>query len=195
MSGHGKRVPAVTFLERSDAMRRGSLLGAALAVLVLVPLAGGQPPGAKPGPEFDVLKELVGTWDATIKLGDQESKGTMVYKMDLGGMWLSSRFEGDFGGMKLEGKGMDGYNPAKKKYVGVWFDSMSPSPMISEGTYDKDKGIMTMIGEGPGPDGKPTKYKQVLEAKDKDTMVFNMYTVDNDGKEQPMMSIHYKRKK
>jgi len=32
----------------------------------------------KPGAEHEHLKQMEGTWDATIKAGDQESKGSMT---------------------------------------------------------------------------------------------------------------------
>jgi len=149
-----------------------------------------QPPQA--GPEHDVLKKLAGTWDATMKFGGMESKGTMIYKMDLGGLWLTSSFEGDLGGMKFSGKGLDTYDAAKKKYVGIWADSMSTSPMVMEGSYDKDKKEMTMTGTHPGPDGKPTQWKSVSTMPDDNTMNFSMYL--GDGKE-PMFTISYKRRK
>jgi hypothetical protein len=176
-------------------MRRIRLLVAVCAAGVLVaPAAVAQEP-PKPGPEHAELKRAEGTWDATVKFGDKESKGTMTYKMELGGLWLVSDFKGDFMGTKFEGKGLDTYDPAKKKYVSVWADSMSTMPMIMEGTYDKDKKVLTMTGEGPGPDGKMTKYKTVLEMKDNDTMLFSMSSPGKDGKDQPVMSITYKRKK
>jgi hypothetical protein len=149
----------------------------------------------QPGPEHKKLKELEGTWDAVMKMGDQESKGTMVWKLDLGGLWLVSDFQGEFGGQKFSGKGLDGYDPIKKKYVGVWVDSMSASPMLSEGTFDKDGKVMTMTGEGPGPDGKPTKYKMTTEHKDKDNLLWTMFGAGPDGKEGPMFTITYKRRK
>src|SRR5579885_3776655 len=111
----------------------------------------GQPPAPKPGPEHELLKKLEGTWEATVHAGPQDSKGTMVYKSACGGLWLASKYEGDFGGQKFEGRGLDGYNPTKKKYVSVWVDSMSPSPLITEGTFDDASKTMTMTGEGPGP--------------------------------------------
>ncbi len=146
----------------------------------------------KPGPEHDVLKKLVGNWDATMKFGGMESKGTMAYKMELGGLWLTSTFEGEFGGMKFQGRGLDSYDAAKKKYVGVWVDSMVTTPMLMEGTYDKAKKTMTLSGDGPGMDGKPTKFKSVTEMPDDDTINFSMYM--GDGKE-PGFTIAYKRKK
>jgi hypothetical protein len=125
-----------------------------------------------------------------------EGKGVMTYKMDLGGLWLGSDFKGEFDGKPFEGKGFDSYDAAKKKYVSVWFDSMTASPMVSEGTADKDGKVLTYLGQGPpGPDGKPTKVKAVTELKDKDTIVSTMLAVDKDGKEQPMGMMTYKRKK
>jgi hypothetical protein len=67
--------------------------------------------------------------------------------------------------------------------------------MVMEGTYDKDNKVLTSTGEGPGMDGKMTKYKTVLEIKDNDTMLFSMSTPGKDGKDQTVMSITYKRKK
>ena len=82
----------------------------------------------------DHLKRLVGTWDAQTDYG----KGTMTYQMGLGGLWLIGDFEGEFGGMKFEGKGLDTYDAATKKYRSVWVDSFSTSPRTMEGDLDKD---------------------------------------------------------
>jgi hypothetical protein len=163
---------------------------AALAVMLCG--AGAAQPPAPPGPELDVLKKMVGTWDATMKFEGAESKGTCVYKMDVGGLWLASTFEGDFGGTKFSGRGFDSYDPMKKKYVGVWLDSMMPHAMTMEGTYDAAKKTMTMEGSAPGPDGKVEKMKAVSAMPDVDTIDFKMYM--GDGK-QPAFTILYKRKK
>jgi hypothetical protein len=160
-------------------------------VLGSLPVAAQQP--AKPGPEQEVLKKFEGNWDATVAFSGQEAKGQSVYKLGFGGLWLTQDFQGDFGGMKFEGRGTTGYDPIKKKYVGTWIDSMSPSLAIMEGEFSKDGKTYTETGEGPGPDGKPAKMKNVCEFKDNNTMVFTMYMV-NDGKEQEAMKITYKKK-
>lgn len=149
----------------------------------------------QPGPEHQKLMESVGTWDAVMKLGEMESKGVMTLKKDLNGLWISSEFVGEFAGQKFSGKGFDGYDPVRKKYVSVWVDSMSPSPMLSEGTFDKDGKVLTMTGEGPGPDGSPAKFRMTTDYKDKDTMVWTMFLVGPDDKGIPMFSISYKRRK
>jgi hypothetical protein len=150
----------------------------------------------KPGPEHERLKQLEGTWDVVMKVGDAETKGQVIYKMELGGLWLVADFQGEFApGQKFTGKGLDGYDAGKKKYVSVWVDSMSNSPIVSQGTYDKDGKVLTMTGEGPGPDGKPVKYKMTTEHRDKDNLFFTMVGAGPDGKEGPLFTIAYKRRK
>lgn len=163
----------------------------ALAAVVSAP-SGRAQEAPKPGPEHAHLKKLEGTWDTTMKMGGQESKGTATYKMDLGGLWLLSRFEGSVGGMKFTGHGADSYDPAKKKYIGLWIDSMSPSIMTMEGTRDPATKTMTMVGEGPGMDGKIVKHKAISQMVDDDTIQFGMYV--GDAKE-PQFTILYKRRK
>lgn len=143
----------------------------------------------KPGKEHETLKKLEGTWDTTMHMGGKDEKGTTVYKMELGGFWLSSTMECKIEGFAFTGKGLDGYCPIKKKYVSIWTDSMGPSPVLMEGTYDAEKKTLTMSGEGPSMDGKMTKYKSVTEHTDADTMKMSMYI--GDGKD-PMFSVTYK---
>ncbi len=169
-----------------------ALIGCVLASSMIA--RADEPQMPKPGPEHEALKKCVGEWDALVDDMGGKTKGTAVYKMDLGGFWLTETFTGDFGGQKFEGRGMTGYDPMKKKYVSTWVDSMDPSLMVMEGGFDKDGKTQTLIGEGYGTDGKLQKMKTVLEFTDKDTMVFTMYAVA-DGKDQKMVTITYTRKK
>ena len=161
-----------------------------VALLMLLASARAQEP-PKPEKEHDHLKRLVGTWDAETESG----KGTMTYKMGLGGLWLIGDFEGEFGSMKFQGKFLDTYDPATKKYRSIGVDSFSTAPRIMEGNLDKDNKVMTMTGEGPWQQGKTAKFKSITEIKDADTVNFSLFMVDKDGKEQPMVKITYKRKK
>jgi hypothetical protein len=167
-----------------------TIAAAVIAAVLAAPAAAQDLP--KPGPEHELLKKMVGNWDLTLKGGGFESKGTVTYKMDLGGLWLHSALEGEGGGMKFSGRGYDTYDAGKKKYISVWLDSMSTSPMVMEGTFDAAKKTMTMTGTGPGPDGKPAKWKSVSEFADDDTHNFKMYVGDAP---EPMFTIVYKRKK
>lgn len=163
---------------------------ACVAVLILESSAWAQEP-PKPTQQHDHLKRLVGTWDAETESG----KGTMTYKMGLGGLWLIGEFEGEFGGMKFHGMGLDTYDSATKKYRNVWVDSFSTAPRTMEGNLDKDGKIMTLTGVGRGQDDKPVKFKSITEIKDADTVNFGLFMLEMDGKEQPIVNITYKRKK
>jgi hypothetical protein len=141
-----------------------------------------------------MLKRFAGDWDATVNFAGNESKAFSQSKIVLGGFWLQDEFKGEFAGMPFEGKGTTGYDPMKKKYVSTWIDSMSPSLLVMEGEFDKDGKTFTATGEGPGPEGKPTKMKNVYEWPDANTMTFVMYNIV-DGKEQQAFKINYKRRK
>jgi hypothetical protein len=177
------------------AMRQAVLFGwiGACAILVGPALVRAQEL-PKPGPEHELFKDFEGTWDAKVKFGTQESKGTAVYKLECGGMWLACEFNGEFGGQKFQGRGIDGYDADKKKYVGIWVDSMTTSPMISEGTYDPKTKTLTYRSEGKGPDGKPMKIRSSTVIKDKDHHEHQMFSTGEDGKEQLIMTIQYERR-
>jgi hypothetical protein len=149
----------------------------------------------KPGPEHEQLKQFVGTWDAVMEFAGQKSKAMSTYKSICGGMWVASDFKGDFAGMPFEGHGVDGYDQKAKKYVSVWVDSMSSSPLRMEGNYDPKTKAMVMTGESRGPDGQPQKFKAITEIKDKDHFTFKMHMVQPDGQEQVGFTIEYTRKK
>jgi hypothetical protein len=174
-------------------MRHGRLLLAACAALVLA--AAVRAEAAEDSALPEAMKAMEGTWDATIKAGGMESKGTAVYKVAVGGKWLLSDFEADFGGMKFHGHGVDGYDPEKKEITNIWVDSMGPQPLIFHGTHDKATHTTTLTAKGVGMDGQPVNLKSVTTMKDKDTIHFALTTCDKDGKELNTMSIEYKRKK
>ncbi|MBM3879552.1 MAG: DUF1579 domain-containing protein [Verrucomicrobia bacterium] len=148
-----------------------------------------------PTPQHALLKRQAGEWTTTIKSPEGESNGTLSSKLECGGLWLSSDFRGEFAGQKFQGRGLDGYDPAKQKYVSVWVDSMSTQLMLFEGTYDDAKKTLSMKGDGPGPDGTPAKYRNETRFVDDDHLTFTMYLVGADGAETKMMTIEYVRKK
>jgi hypothetical protein len=148
----------------------------------------------KPGPEHALLKEGEGIWDATAKSLGKESKGELHCKMALNGLWLLEEYKAGTGDQAFEGRGATSYDPAKKKFVNVWIDSMVPSPMLSEGTYDKDKKSLTLLGTMPTPDGKSMKSSVTIVYKDANTKVLSLKATIPDGKEVELVEITYKRR-
>ena len=157
-------------------------------------------PVTKPTPEHQHLAHEVGTWDATIKSWMQGpgseplvSKGVEINKLMPGGLWALSDFQGKFGDLPFHGHGQTGYDPVKKKYIGTWVDSMSPTIMIMEGDFDPQTNTLTMYSKGVGPGGKPYDARMVGVHRDKDNRVFtmSMKTEDTKGEFVKLMEISY----
>jgi hypothetical protein len=183
---------------------RAPLALAAIALVVAAASAAAQappmPPMPKPGPEHKFLEQDAGTWDATVETfmapgPPMVSKGVETNSMGCGGLCLISDFKGDMTGQAFHGHGVTVWDPAKKKYVGTWTDSMSTGMMLGESTYDAAKKTATGWMEGPDMTGKVTKSKAVVEYKDTATRVFSMYEAGPDGKDKLGMRITYKRRK
>jgi hypothetical protein len=173
-------------------MRKFLAMLTTLGLFAVAPLTA-QQFEVKPGPEHAFLKEGEGVWDATAKSKGTESKGTLSCKMALNGLWLIEHYEGEAAGVAFEGRGATSYDPAKKKFVNVWIDSMVTSPMVSEGTYDKEKKILTLLGNMPMPDGKSMKSTITITYKNANTKVLSLKGNMN-GKEFGMVEITYKRR-
>ena len=155
----------------------------------------------QPGPEHKRLAKMAGEWEAKLTCnfpgtdGPIETTGSQTSKMDLGGFFLVADFKSEFFGQPFQGHGITGYDPFQKKYTGVWIDSMGPGVYRTEGEFTKDGKTYNETMTGPGPDGKPIKFRSEIKLKDDDHMTFTMYTQDDKGKESQMMKIEYTRKK
>jgi hypothetical protein len=169
-------------------MRTFMVLGTILACSVALP-AMAQPKLIKPGPEHEFLKQGVGVWDATVKAGGGEIKGELHVKMAPGDLWMLENFK--MTGVPFEGYGATSYDATKKKYVNVWIDSMVPTPMVSEGTYDKEKKTLTLVGNMTDTEGKMKKATITITYKNADSKVLSIAT---EGKDSPMIEIAYKRR-
>src|SRR2546423_12216238 len=125
--------PACVAAAREHCFTPGGQVMRTIAAVTMAALLAGsaqaQEP-AKPGPEHKLLKKREGAWDTTMKAGGMEFKGAITYKMELGGLWLVGALESDLMGQKFHGKSLDTYDAGKKKYIGVWGDSMSTLPMM-----------------------------------------------------------------
>ena len=186
---------------------RGSrvvLAAAFVAVLIAVGTASVEarqaPPMPKPGPEHELLKMDVGTWDAVVEFipGPDAppitSKGVEVNTLGCGGRCLVTEFKGDMMGSTFVGHGLMTWDTAKKKYVGSWSDSMSGGLASTEGTFDPAGKRFTGTMEGPDATGNVMKTRSVVEYPD-GGRVMTAYATGPDGKEMQVMKVTYKRRK
>ena len=153
----------------------------------------------KPSPEHAVLKQEAGEWDVTVESfmapGQPPvlSKGLETGKM-VGDFWLVSDFKTDMMGQPFTGHGTLGYDPAKKKYVSTWIDSMTPTLSLGESDYDAATRTFTGWLDGLNHAGQPTKIKTVTVFKDAGTRIMTMSLKGPDGKEMTALRITYTRK-
>ncbi len=186
-------------------MRTTPLALAAVTSLLAAGTAAAQAPAMpmpKPGPEHKLFQMDAGSWDATVETfmapgaPPAVSKGVEANTVGCGGLCLVSDFKGEMApGQPFHGHGVSAWDPAKKKYVGSWTDSMSSGLMVGESTYDAAKKTATGWMEGPDRSGKVVKSRAVVEYKDADTRIFSMYQPGPGGKEALTMKISYKRRK
>jgi len=160
-----------------------------------------RPETMKPQREHEWLKPFEGDWEVTSKFTKEgektmESKGTETAHLKLGGFWLFFDHKGQHEGKPFEGHGMIGYDPAKRKYVGVWVDSLSPHWTPFEGEADAAGKALTLRGKGTDlKTGKECPLRWVLESGTQDHRMARIYKEGEDGKETLMGEMHYTRKK
>ncbi len=171
------------------------------------PKAGGAKPAAaapaqampevKPGPEHAMLAKDAGSWDATVTSYETTpptvTKATSTRRM-VGDLWLVEDFVGSMGGKPFLGHGVMGFDQNKKKFVGVWVDSMLSSLTTSEGSYDTATKKMTCAAKMVMM-GQESTSTLVTEYKDADNETLTMTMLGADGKQMNSMKIEYKRKK
>ena len=176
----------------------------AVGMLCAAPVvsAGHQgPPMPKPGPEHEVLKMDVGTWDAVVEIPQapgqppMTSKGVEVNTLGCSGLCIITDFKSEMMGAPFHGHGVTAWDPAKKKYVGSWTDSLSAGIAIGESTYDAAAKKWTGTMEAPDPSGKLVKSRSVVEVKSPTSRVMTMYGPGPDGKEAQSLKITYTKRK
>jgi len=157
---------------------------------------------AKPGAPHAMIAKGAGQWNCTIKAWmdpsaePMTSKGTEQSEMIFGGRYLRSHFQGTMMDRPYEGMGTLGYDNAKKKYVGTWFDSMGTGIMAFEGDYNEQSKEMVCHGSYVDPlSGKETHTKLVTRFVSDDEHLFEMWGPDPTGRDVKWMEITYKRAK
>jgi hypothetical protein len=186
------------------AMKKFTIFGLVFSLAVVAGRAQAQENFAMPAPqkEHEWLNQLGGEWETAGEMHmapDAEpikSTGTDTARM-LGGFWLVSDVKGDVMGTSVEARLTLGYDTKKKKYIGTWIDSMTNYMWHYEGSVDDTGKVLTLNTEGPGFQGgdKLTKFKEVIEIKNKDERTFTSSYQNEDGKWTKLMSVKYRRKK
>lgn len=156
---------------------------------------------ATPNEHHQQLARRVGTWQAEgtfwMEPGSDpvRSLGTMTNRMVLGGRFLQSEYEATFMEKPFSGFGLEGYDVAQQKHIGMWVDSMGTMMMTSEGQCQQDGKILTTYSNFKDPvSGQDLTMKTVTTEVDGAKHIMEAWMGPQEEKMFKTMEIVYTRK-
>ena len=151
---------------------------AALAILALAQ-------DAPPSKEHALLRSFVGEWEAKLARGaSSERVGVETGRLLAGAYWLTLDLRGTYEDTPYEGHGLLGYDPRRKKYVGVWVGSAAAGMSALEGEADPSGSTLTMWIDVPHPKtGQPVKERMVHAFDGPGRRTLTFYGHDEAGRE------------
>jgi hypothetical protein len=153
-----------------------------------------------PGPMHKWLASFTGTWEADVisymnPTTPDTSKLKQTYSMILNGLYQEAKLTGKMMGMPFEGRSINAYDNAKKKFQTVWIDIFSSGFTYMSGDYDSTLKTLNLKGTQPNPsDGTDMNIREVMKIIDNDTYTLTMYGDGPGGKEIKFMEGTFKRK-
>ncbi|HEX5053404.1 MAG TPA: DUF1579 family protein [Planctomycetota bacterium] len=119
----------------------------------------------KPGPSEQLeTSDLVcaGFWlESVTRAGNSEMFWWTGFDVVGDGCWLHSTFESEFGGSRIEGRGLMGFDARQKRYVRYWIDSGTPLLAISSSALDETGRKLVGTGTTQMSGGEVTIAEQI----------------------------------
>jgi hypothetical protein len=157
---------------------------------------------ATPNEHHEHLARMAGTWDVQgtfwMQPGAPPSKstGTSRNEMILGGRFLHTHYESEFMGQPFVGMGLDGFDNAIQKHVGVWVDSAGTMVLQFTGECSDGGKLLETMSEFLDPmSGELTRMKGVVTHVADDKYTFESWSQGPDGEFFKSMELTYTRKK
>ena len=154
-----------------------------------------------PGAMHQWLASFTGTWQADVisymdPAKPDTSKLTQTYSMILNGLYQEAKLTGTMMGMPFEGRSLNGFDNAKKKFQSTWMDSFSSGFTYMTGDYDSSSKTLNLKGTQSNPStGKDMGIREVMKIIDENTYSLIMYGDAPGGKEIKYMEGTFKRTK
>ena len=155
---------------------------------------------ATPGEHHKHLEMLAGKWSTTSQFWPApgapvvESTGSAEHKMILGGRYLQTTYEGEFGGMPFAGTGVVAYDRYKQNYVETWVDTMGTMVLVSEGGCEAEGKTRKMQAEFDDPmTQRRVTMRSVYRIEDANHYTLEMYHPAPDGQEYKAFEIVHTR--
>jgi hypothetical protein len=156
---------------------------------------------SKPETEHDWLQQLVDEWTYEHQMPTEPGKPAQTFAgsetvRSLGRLWVVADGRGDMpGGGTATMLLTLGYDPTRKRFVGTWVGSMMTQLWVYDGWLNEARNVLTLETEGPSctEEGKLTKFREIIELKDRDTRTFRSTTLGADGEWSTIMTATYRR--
>lgn len=152
-----------------------------------------------PGPMHKWLASFTGTWEADVTSymnpeKPERSKLIQTYTMILNGLVQEAKLTGTIMGMQFEGRSLNGYDNAKKKFITTWVDNFSSGFTFMMGDYDSSSYTLHLRGTQTNPsDGKDMSIREVMKIVDPNMYTLEMYGDGPEGKEIKYMEGTFRR--
>ncbi len=88
-----------------------------------------------------------------------------------------------------------GYDPEQREFIGTWIDSTSSFLWTYRGALDATGKTLTLEAEGPGLQGGSSRYRDVIEFKDRDHKLLTNFVEGENGEWTALASVTYRRTK
>jgi hypothetical protein len=153
----------------------------------------------RPRAEHKILNLFAGGWKAESlykdeDMGEFKALGRETSELVCTGKWLVQDLEAEVLGAPYRGHGILGFDPNKRRYVGVWIDDQLDHLSLSEGSWDRDARQLTMYAQTRDRYGKPAAQKMVTTFRDDGTRHEEVF-IATGGEETSIYETVYERDK
>jgi hypothetical protein len=152
----------------------------------------------KPGPAHERLKELIGSYETTMRMGmGGDSKGSAEITWLAEGRWLQIRWTGAMMGQKTTGTTILGYDNFKERFVSVSVDTFQTCMNTASGLFDQKGDHLTLWGtiDEPGTPEQDKQVKYVYRDYGTDRFTFEVHDMMIGETNTKVMEIVFSRKK
>jgi hypothetical protein len=157
----------------------------------------------KPGPAHERLRELLGTYEVTMRMSmgpgqpTMESKGTDEITWFAEGKWLQSNWSIEMMGQPTKGLSVLGYDNFKERYVWWKVDSMQTCVQSAFGHFDQSGDNLILWGtiDEPMTPEQDKQVKYVYRGFGQDKFVIEVHDMMIGEANTKVLEFEYARKK
>lgn len=157
----------------------------------------------KPGPAHERLKEMLGSWELTMRMWPMpgqapvESKGTSEVTWFAEGKWLQENWSIPMMGIPTKGLAILGYDNFKERYVSTRVDSLQTSIASAFGHFDQSGDNLILWGtiDEPMTPEQDKQVRYILRGFGQDKFTLEVHDMMIGETNTKVLEFEYARKK